>query len=203
MNAPEQPTQAETKPVLVNARRKLIRGAFALPAVAAVHSASALAVSSSLRCLTNGVAGNHPRDVPKVLYTGQSESPSYLRIPLAVTKKVTNSSSSNPQYRYYVAFADLNAAAGPMGVTFSLVGDNRFREFNEVANKFKDSGTGEPQNAIEDNNWTLQAWSTLDPINQKTAVLIFSTDGKQIVGVGEVSGAGHVASTSCWNSFGV
>ncbi len=41
---------------VVSARRRLLRGTFAVPAVAALHSGSALAASSSLQCVQNQAA---------------------------------------------------------------------------------------------------------------------------------------------------
>lgn len=41
---------------MVSARRRLLRGTFAVPAVAALHSGSALAASSSLQCVQNQAA---------------------------------------------------------------------------------------------------------------------------------------------------
>jgi hypothetical protein len=41
---------------MVSARRRLLRGTFAVPAVAVLHSGSALAASSSLQCVQNQAA---------------------------------------------------------------------------------------------------------------------------------------------------
>ena len=204
MDAPERPTQTEPKPDDVNARRKLIRGAFALPAMAAVHSGSALAASSSLRCLGNSPAGNG-ENVPGVLDgTSPTQIVNYLRIPLAVTRRVNPNNSNQFQYRYYVAHSDLVLTAAAYGATFSttdLVGSNRFKQFDVTTNAFPGSGNGQILNNIETGGYTLQVRSQMPPVNQKTAVLIFSIDGKQIVGVGRVTGPGNVATQSCWTSF--
>jgi len=203
MNAPERPTQAETKPVAVNARRKLIRGAFALPAVAAVHSGSALANSSSLRCLTNGLAGDQ---APAVIQLNQPDTNPYLRIPLAVTSRVNpNSNSGNVQYRYYVSFDDVNdaATARHVGILPNFISSNRFKQFDPSINEITATGNGQKLKAIQQNDWLLvQNRSALPVANQLFAVLIFNPEGTLIVGVGRTTGTGRVATGSCWNSFG-
>ena len=174
-----------------------------MPAVAAVHSGSALANSSSLRCLRNSPAGNGTA-VPRVLTVEETEPILYLRIPLTVTSRVDPNNSSLFEYRYYVAFTDLESAARTYGVTFStstLVGNNRFRRFNEIANQFDGNGKGDPLGHIQQSSWSRQDWLEIPRVNHKRAVLILSPDGKQIVGVGKVTVAGNVATNSCWTSF--
>jgi len=200
MNVPERPTQAETKPVAVNARRKLIRGAFALPAVAAVHSGSALAATSSLRCLTNGPAGNGTQgQLPGVINFGAATpgNIAYFRIELAVARQGTTEN-----YLYYVDHDAVLVAANARRVTISSFSNsaNPFRLFNLDGNEI----TGASQLNVAA-GYTVQAIGNLTANNRPTAVLIFSPDGKQIVGVGKVQSniAGHVATFSCWTSFGV
>ena len=59
---------------VASARRRLIRGTFAAPAVLALYSGSALAVTSNLRCLANGMS---PQPSPVV---GTADS--YIRVEL-------------------------------------------------------------------------------------------------------------------------
>jgi len=201
MNAPEQPTQAETKPVAVNARRKLIRGAFALPAVAAVHSGSALAATSSLRCLGNGLAGTA---APAVLYFGSSEPTgiTYRRIPLAVAKK-TNAAVPGAEFLYYVNYADVLAAANVPKVAIStsfVTSSLPFWLFNVSVGT--NAVVGSRVSAIE-TGYALQTRDSLPNSNRPFAVLIYNAEGTHIVGAGVTSIAGFAASASCWTSFGL
>jgi len=202
MNAPEQPTQAETKPVAVNARRKLIRGAFALPAVAAVHSGSALAVSSSLRCLGKGPVGTQ---APAVIRFKQPDTNPFLRIPLAVTKKDNPNNSGNFGYRYYVSFADVKEAADARNVEINpgLISLGKFKTFDPSRNEITATGVGQDLAGIQQGNWALiENRTQLADADHLFAVLIFNPEGTHIVGVGRVSIPGHAATGSCWNSFG-
>jgi len=204
MNVPEQPTQAETKPVAVNARRKLIRGAFALPAVVAVHSGSALAATSSLRCLGNGLAGTA---APAVLYFGSSEPTgiTYRRIPLAVAKK-TNAAVLGAEFLYYVNYADvLDAANLPkVAISTSFVTESLpFWLFNVIVGSVGTNAVvGSRVPAIE-TGYALQTRESLPNSNRPFAVLIYNAEGTHIVGAGVTSIAGFAASASCWTSFGI
>ena len=199
MDAPERPTQAEPKPVAVNARRKLIRGAFALPAMAAVHSGSALAASSSLRCLGNGLPGTQ---APGLLYFGVPEPSgiTYRRVPLAVAKKV-GTNVSGPDYLYYVSYGDVLFAANvpKVGISTSFVTQSSpFRLFSVGTNSVSGSGL-----ASIASGYALQERSTLANAMRPFAVLIYNAAGTEIVGAGVTNTAGFAASASCWTSFGL
>jgi len=210
MNAPERPTQAETKPVAVNARRKLIRGAFALPAVAAVHSASALAVSSSLRCLTNGATGSN---APAVTYPGDRVI--YLSIALAVFRKPKDDNPNVFDYRFYVSGTDVFRAASriaagagsTLAVDSSFITNGNYRRFRRNQNKIQGQIIELGAGGTVPGGYVLVADLDASPAvpydRRPSAALIFDSSGKTIVGMGIVQSPDTYAATqSCWTSFG-
>jgi len=208
MNVPEQPTQAETKPVAVNARRKLIRGAFALPAVAAVHSGSALAAGSSLRCLTNGLTGSN---APAVTFPPTQVI--YLSIALAVFRKPTTANANVFDYRHYVAGSavfsarDTIAAASNSTLTVNptFITSESYRRFEVDQNRT--SGGIITLGAAQQDGFVLvtdlDASPAVPNLMRPSAALIFDKSARTIVGVGIVAGTEAFAATqSCWTSFG-
>jgi hypothetical protein len=88
------------------ARRKLLRGAFAAPAVLTLHSAGATtAASSSLRCLTNQVNGTSSIKTVPV----SNALDNWLRVPLYTTGAGTTASP----YRYYIKGSDVTPFQRP------------------------------------------------------------------------------------------
>jgi hypothetical protein len=88
------------------ARRKLLRGAFAAPAVLTLHSAGATtAASSSLRCLTNQVNGiNSTKTVPV-----SNTLDTWLRVPLFTT----GDGSTLTPFKYYIKGSDVTPFQRP------------------------------------------------------------------------------------------
>lgn len=107
------------------ARRKLLRGAFAAPAVLTLHSAGATtAASSSLRCLTNQVNGaNSTKTVPV-----SSALDNWLRVPLFTTGAGTTASP----HRYYIKGSDVAPFQRPGRTSFITASQSW--EFNIVSN---------------------------------------------------------------------
>jgi hypothetical protein len=87
------PIEMETKPApepltpSVSARRRLVRGAFGVPAVLALHTGSAFA-GSNLRCVANQVASSTP------LLPGPLGDALYVRAPLFYCNAGTSPTSS-------------------------------------------------------------------------------------------------------------
>lgn len=97
--------------VQVSARRKLVRGAFSLPAVLAVHNGSALAASSNkFRCATNAVSSNQSLPASSVLATDN-----WLRV-----QRYKLTSNNVP----FVRIADINSVAALLGITVAIPGVN-------------------------------------------------------------------------------
>lgn len=112
MSSPDQ------KPALKHAaRRKLLRGAFAAPAVMTLYSGNALATSSSLRCLTNQVNGLNTTKTVAV----STSLDTWLRVGLYTT-------GTSPNFRYYVRGTDVVAFQRPGRTSFLSAGE--FWEFN-------------------------------------------------------------------------
>ena len=184
------------------ARRKLLRGAFALPAVAAVHSGAAVA-ASNLRCLANGPT---PAEAPPVIKGNESETPQYLRTNLAVFSKTVG---SDTRFRYYVDGAGLHAMAlmRGVGVHASLISSAGYRRFRVNASLSDYNQILESEvllSTIEAEGWTLLP--SPSPGRRRLAVLMFDSDGTTIVGVGKTtfgSGGANAATESCWTSFSV
>jgi hypothetical protein len=84
-----------------SARRRLIRGVFATPAVLALHSGSALAVTSSLRCLSNQDASG--------IYPGWSTGPDmYVRVQLYAQPPAVETAEP----AWYLSGSSIEAARG-------------------------------------------------------------------------------------------
>lgn len=173
--------------VSATARRRLLRGAFAIPVVATVHSGAALASSSNLRCLGNSTA------VPGVVSTGSTENPIYLRVELGVS---TKGGGSGLQTKYYVDGSSVVARATQLHVSVStlFISTGKFLPFGSGANLSSNMVTGTAITDPAANGFNYLKTSG------KFAVLMFSADGKTILGVGATSGA-NAATQSCWGSF--
>lgn len=192
MSHPQTPVEVDRQHGNSPARRKLIRGVFALPAVAAVHSGSALAATSSLRCLGNGPTGPN---APGVILAGTIETPMFLRVELIVAGK--DLSTSSPLYRYFVAGSKVQAVATARGVGVGpFITLSTFLLFNISTNTI----SGSQLTVVTADGY---AQITPTPADKKYfAVLMFNADGTQIVGVGNSSATDvHAATESCWTSF--
>ena len=110
------------------ARRKLVRGVFAAPALLTVYSGSALATGSAKRCLTNQT--NSPTMV------GVSGSlDNYLRVQLRQTGTTTIS--------YWVRGSDLQIYKKPSNSVY--IGNSQWQPFNitnNTAGALQGSGPG-------------------------------------------------------------
>ena len=189
----EQPVVNTQPPKASMTRRKLVRGAFALPAVATVHSGSALATSSSLRCLTNGPMNT---EAPDWLNKGTAETITYLRVELAVAEKDT-------EHRFYVAWDDVQAMATTLGVGIDsgFLTSGKFKRFREGTNTA--DSTMLERHQVEADEFVLVSNREHLPNNKRPmAALIFDKNGTKIVGVGKAQMQGHASTQSCWNSFG-
>jgi len=99
--------QVPTPDAKTQARRRLIRGSFSVPAVLAVHNGSALAASSNkFRCAINATTGaSNPAPAP-----GPADN--WTRVPVYQWDKDANTT------KYYVKSADLIAVASSRGLGY-------------------------------------------------------------------------------------
>ncbi len=168
----ERPNQQQA------ARRKLVRGVFAAPALMTVCSGSALASQSSLRCLARHVSDN--TDVmPKV---GPSGSPidNWTRVQLwrASDGKFYVSGS-------HVAsvFTTSNSVYPAVGTWLQIIGTAGATQGGPVGSALT----------------VMPAGSTLTYPTPQYVVVRFDTAGN-VTGVGK-AGTGSNVGASCWNSF--
>lgn len=112
---PQAPTPPDAK---TQARRRLLRGSFSVPAVLAVHNGSALAArSNQFRCVLNQTPASGGA-FPGLADTTQN----WVRVP-----RYRSGNNSN-QYRYWVSVGDLTNVAvqsglgygGPAGTSVSV-----------------------------------------------------------------------------------
>lgn len=93
----------------VSARRKLIRGAFSVPAVLAVHNGSALAASSNkMQCAVKAVASNQTLPVSNV-----AGADNWVRV-----QRYKRISNGTP----FVSMADINAVAASFNIGVAIPG---------------------------------------------------------------------------------
>lgn len=171
-----------------SARRRLLRGAFATPAVLALHSGSALAAASSLRC----VKAQTP------VYPSYADAPDvYLRVQLhALWESVPGASNVLGWY-----------------LSGSLVEAARFG-YKKVLNSFLPSGQWMPVELLLNGQARLGLASsvapspaerfTLGPKWVALRVLPTKTGGSvEIIGVVDGTTLGSAVTGSCWSSFAV
>lgn len=162
-------------------RRGLIRGAFALPALATVHPGSALAAGSSLRCLVNP-----PYDtLPGVVATGTNESPAFRRVELGALIK----NGTEEVLGYYVDGNNVKVVEP----SAAFIGANQWQPFDITAN----ATSGSIQNTEPTSNGNSASYTRQ---SGKMAVLVYDSNGV-VAGVGDRGETFYAASHSCWTSF--
>jgi len=166
MTSPEQlPTSAQT------ARRQLVRGVFAAPALLTVYSGSALAAGSAMRCLVNQT--NTP--VTKLV---SDSTDLWLRVQLRQT-------GSSLPFSYWVRGADLQIRLGLRNRNTVYLSNSEWQPFNITNNTAGTKTTTAPIGDVESNP-------------PKWAALRLDANGN-VVGVG-ATGAGSALSGTCWHS---
>lgn len=165
---PESPSQPQA------ARRKLVRGVFAAPAILTVCSGSALASQSSLRCLATHVADN-TSVTPKV---GALDS--WTRVQL---HKATDG-------KYYVSGTQLSTVFPNSNGWWPNPGT--WLGINATTGAVLTGTYSTPQT-------TMPPGATLSYSPAKYVVVRFDNTGK-VTGVG-TAGTGANVGQSCWNSF--
>ena len=175
-----------------SARRRLVRGAFAVPAVLALHSGSALAATSNLRCVNTQVANP--------IYPSYSDGPDvYVRVQLYSLSDFTGTLLG-----WYLAGSSVDAAGF----------GNR-----KVINNFLKSGEWQQIQLQDTGTALLVGTKTTTPptggnlaLGPKYLALRFQpgAGGKdslvkpsevEILGVVDGSNYGSAVTGSCWSSF--
>ncbi|KPF54543.1 hypothetical protein D621_09375 [beta proteobacterium AAP51] len=169
MTSPDKaPTPAQA------ARRQLVRGAFAAPALLTVYSGSALANASAKRCLVNQT--NTPRMEPVA-----TAADNFVRIQLHQT-----GTSTNPTY--WVSGATINNLKRNSTTVF--IESTKWQQFDVTNNRLVGS-------AID-----MASTPALSSNPQRWAAVRFNAAGS-VRGVGVASATGESAlANTCWNSVG-
>jgi hypothetical protein len=161
----ERPNQQQA------ARRKLVRGVFAAPALMTVCSGSALASQSSIRCLARHVSDN-TNVMPKV---GSLDNWTRVQLHKASDGK------------FYVSGSHVASVFTTSNNVYPAVGT--WLQINGASG----AKVGSPSTVIP-------AGSTLSYPSPKYVVVRFDTAGN-VTGVGLNGGTGSNVGASCWNSF--
>jgi hypothetical protein len=155
------------------ARRKLVRGVFAAPAVLTVCNASATAISSSMRCINNQVTGVSTVKTQPV----SNALDAWLRVQLWST-------GSGASMVYYVSGADVHAYK--RADKSSYIGSTQWQQFNITTNTGATTFVGGmPTGAIR---------------ASKYASVRFDANGN-ITGVGTGAVGTAAMPGTCWTSF--
>ena len=164
----ERPNQQQA------ARRKLVRGVFAAPALMTVCSGSALASQSSIRCLARHVSDN-TNVMPKV---GSLDNWTRVQLHRADDGKFYVSGS-------HVAsvFTTSNSVYPAVGTWLQIIGTAGATQGGPVGSALT----------------VMPAGSTLTYPTPQYVVVRFDTAGN-VTGVGK-AGTGSNVGASCWNSF--
>lgn len=170
MHSPiEMPTQKQA------ARRKLVRGVFAAPAILTVCSGNAIAAQSSLRCLATHVA-NNTSITPKV---GSLDTWSRVQLSKATDGK------------YYVSGTQVSSVYTTSNTFYPPVGT--WLEIDGTSGAVATSGVYTTPNT------TMPSGATLSYTAPKYVVVRFDGAGN-VTGIG-TAGSGANVGASCWSSF--
>jgi hypothetical protein len=167
-----------------SARRRLIKGGIAAPAIVALHSGSALAAASSRNCVVNQL--NNPQ------HPGHTSAPAdrYVRVQLWTLRK-----ANDPKIRYFVRGNDIQAVTmGSSQVANRFLLPNEWKEFD-------------PQNPRAD--FPVSPYSPKTKNNEAlsqdggwVAVRVNATTmGVDIIGTVGPSSTGTAVAGTCWSSF--
>lgn len=178
---------------LGSARRRLVRGTFAAPAVLTVHSGSALATTSLGSCLRK--ANLAPVTQP---VTDSASTDVYFRYKLWAFVRIANPTLTYPLGSvrtadgYWIKGAEL-AVYVRSGQT-PFLGSSSWQKFDLTTNALTTTvqTTTPTTGSATPSNWQLQQVS-------KFVSLRVSGTGA-LTGAG-ASGSGSAVSNSCWNSF--
>jgi len=166
----EMPTQKQA------VRRKLVRGAFAAPAILTVCSGNAIAAQSSLRCLARHVTDG-TNITPKVV--GVLDSWSRVQLFKATDGK------------YYVSGTQVSLVYTSSNSWYPGVGN--WLEINNITGAVATTGAYTVPNSV------MPPGATLTYTSPRYVVVRFDAAGN-VTGIG-TAGSGANVGASCWTSF--
>ena len=169
-----------------SARRRLVRGAFAAPAVLALYSGSAAAMASNLRCVNNQV------DAGRKVFPAPVATPDrFVRVRLWSLRH-------NGKVRWFLRGNDFQALTlNRASVYNAFLGPGEWWRFDPATQRLVDAKLGtQPR-------WSSTHAGTLAHDGAWVAVRIdASSQGAGIVGVVDSSNhTGSAVSGLCWASF--
>lgn len=174
---------------VASARRRLIRGTFAAPAVVALHSGSAFAAASNFRCVSAQAA--NPVYPPL-----SSGADTYLRVQLYA---VYESATSTNIVSWYLSGASVEAA--------------RFDRPNKIVNNLLSPGKWQKVQLAPPNARLVESPLDVAPGTTETrklgpayvALRVSPTRGETVEIIGLVDGTttGTAVTGSCWTSFAI
>ena len=170
-----------------SARRRLIRGVLAAPALMIVCSGSAFAQASNIRCLANAANATTP---PGAWGTTTANADTFLRVRLYLVTTRENCDSAGDNctkvQKFYVKGEDLGLMARGPG----MPSNTQYLRIDPT----NYATIGSPVNSITAPP-TIRSQAY---VNQYVALRIDAAG--QIVGIGSV-GQGGMVGMSCWNSL--
>jgi hypothetical protein len=162
-------------------RRRLLRGALAVPAVLTVYSGSAFAVASHMRCLANANApGSAQQNVP---VSSNAQEGGLVRVGLHRFTRGNGNGNGNT-IEYWLYGGDLPAGQGRAS---TLPSTTQWQQFDVDANRLIGDRGGAP------------AGGSMQISDSHFAAVLYDSEGF-IVGVGSGPNGGAIG-VSCWNSF--
>jgi hypothetical protein len=167
-----------------SARRRLIKGGLAAPAVVALHSGSALANTSNGRCLDNQLASaKYPKPGP---------ADSWVRVQSWWMRK---EQGTDNKPRYFISGADIESLrAGSSKIANSFLPSGSWVEFDLTSQ----SVIGQ----VIDPRTTVAKQDIVRQDGPFVAVRVSPyTGGAEIIGVVGPNQAGTAVAGTCWSSF--
>jgi hypothetical protein len=181
--------KTDSRDEVLSARRRLLRGSFAVPAVAALHSGSAWAASSSLQCIQRQAAS--PR------YPGHTNAPDlYVRVRLHELWQGAPGSSA--RLGWYLSGSSVEFLRyGDRQVINALLAPGRWKQVElHGPNARLAATTLYTRPGVQGNTLREGAvWVALRVAAVRNRV--------EIVGVVDGTRTGTAVTGSCWTSFAV
>jgi hypothetical protein len=176
-------TQSSKSQEIVSARRRLLRGSFAAPAVLALHSGSAIAATTSaLRCIANQVAS------PTTQAVVTSNDGAWLRVQLWAYVK----SGKAYNGEYWLRGSDLSAYV--VNAQMPFLSSTQFQKFNIDTNVLVGAALSTQPVAPDDKH----VWQA---VSRFVSLRVTATGAIVSAGASTVSSASSAVSGTCWNSF--
>jgi hypothetical protein len=181
--------ESADRPALFGARRRLLRGSFAAPAVLALHSGSAVAASSSMNRLNQELTRNSTTSPP---YSMQP-SDTFVRTRLSSLRP----SAGSTEVRWYINGAEIDALRANKKIVNGFLKPSEWWQFDPS------TGTTVGAKLSGTPRWSADVLGVWAADGGSVAVR-FTTD-KSYVTISSVTGCswggGSPATLSVWTSF--